>query len=171
MAVNSSGKYFFTAEAALWLTYIGFDSYGTWVRSDAREFAKTNAGVLLTGKNEKYFVNIGNFISVDEYNRVKLLNRQSEKLYNPPSQYYWKWNSHTQRLQYREMRINSDEAFNNLKFVGTAIFLNHLASAINAALSASSHNKELSSSFHLRFSPFVSSSLNKGISLSLSHPL
>ncbi|MBM4166321.1 MAG: hypothetical protein FJ218_05295 [Ignavibacteria bacterium] len=136
----SSGQYFLLTESGLWLTYLGFDTYGTWVRDDARQYAQANASVSLNGKDEKYFVNIGNFLSVDDYNHTRLINRQTEKMYLPATQYYWKWNNEQQRLTYRTMRINSDLAFNNLKFIGIGIGLNHLASAINAALSASSQN-------------------------------
>jgi TM2 domain-containing membrane protein YozV len=162
----SSGKYFLLAEGGLWLTYAGFDQYGTWVRNDARQYAKVNAGVSLEGKDEKYFVNIGNFMSVDEYNHTRLINRQSEKMYLPSSEYYWKWKTQQQRLTYRSLRINSDLAFNNLKFIGIGIGLNHLASAINAALSASSYNRN-ALSYRLEFHPDIRGFSNQPPGLSV----
>jgi hypothetical protein len=141
----SHGKYFMMSEAGLWLTYASFNVYGSWVRDDARNYAKTNAGVSIEGKDDKYFVNVGNFTSLNDYNNSKLLNRQSEKMYLNTAQYFWKWKSDEQRKIYKEMRISSDVAFNNLKFVGTAIAINHILSAINAGMSAVSYNHSLAS--------------------------
>jgi len=149
----SSGKYYLISEAGLWITYFGFNMYGSWIQTDAREFAKTYAGVSLQGKNDKFFVNVGNYMSVDEFNSIKLLNRQSDKLYNPPSQYYWKWRTNQERLRFRRMRIQSDETYNNLKFVGIGVLLNHIASAVNAAISTSSYNKSIGSSLTFQLKP------------------
>ncbi|MEK7262975.1 MAG: hypothetical protein AAB071_00510 [Bacteroidota bacterium] len=148
----SNGKYFVMSETALWLTYASFDMYGSWVRDDARNYAKTNAGISLDGKDDKFFVNIGNYRSINEYNYAKLLIRQSEVMYLNTEQYFWEWKNDAQRRTYKEMRISSDVAFNNLKFVGSAIAVNHILSAINAGMAAVSYNRSLSTlQFDVRF--------------------
>ena len=74
--------------------------YGSWVRDDARNYAKTNAGISLDGKDDKFFVNIGNYRSINEYNYAKLLIRQSV-MYLNTEQYFWEWKNDAQKEHIR----------------------------------------------------------------------
>src|SRR5512143_179554 len=60
----SSGKYFLVAEGLLWLTYAVFQVRADALRDDSRAFAVAHAGITLQGKNDQYFVDIGNFVSI-----------------------------------------------------------------------------------------------------------
>ncbi|MBI4810458.1 MAG: hypothetical protein HY800_03275 [Ignavibacteriales bacterium] len=142
----SKGKYFTIAEGLLWITLIGFDRYGTWVQNDARDFATQHAGVMAAGKSDDYFVDIGDYQSIWEYNEDMLRNRQPYKMYDEYSSMTWNWDSKSNREYYRDLRVSSDQAFNNVSFVAAAIGVNHLVSAINAAMSAKSHNNNLQQS-------------------------
>jgi hypothetical protein len=139
----SSGKYFLVAEGGLWLTYTAFNVYGDALRDDSRSFAVAHAGVQTAGKNDQFFVDIGNFMSVSEYNDKKLRDRSLDRLYDPAQGYAWQWDSDLSRSTYRGQRVSSDNVYNNRKFVVAAVIINHVASAINAARSAISRNKEL----------------------------
>ena len=141
-----SGKYFLAAEGVLWLTYATFEVYGNQIRDDARAFAQAHAGVILTGKNDQYFVDIGNFINTDAFNQQALRDHDIDKLYNDPG-YQWSWDSDPSRSTYRQQRIASDNMYNNRKFVVAAILINHVGSAINAVRAVISHNKELADVF------------------------
>jgi hypothetical protein len=79
-ADDASGKYFLIAEGVLWLTYVVFDVRGTAVQDDARAFSTVQAGVNRAGKSDQFFVDIGNFASMDEYNDKKLRDREPDKL-------------------------------------------------------------------------------------------
>lgn len=147
----SRGKYLTSAEGFLWLTFASVQLYGTWLKNDARLFAATNAGVKLDGKDDKYFVDIGNYSDIYWYNERKLQDRQDDKLYDPNSNYYWRWNSEEDRQKYRNFRIKSDEVFNSRQFIVGAILANHIVSAINAGMLASKLNKQtdFTSSFQI----------------------
>ncbi len=138
-----SGKYFLIAEGALWLTYASFEIYGNQIRDDARAFAQAHAGVNPAGKNDQFFVDIGNYLNTDEYNQQKLRDHDVTKLYDDPT-YQWAWDTDPSRSTFREQRIASDNMYNNRKFVVGAILINHVGSAINAVRAAISHNKALS---------------------------
>jgi hypothetical protein len=138
-----SGKYFLIAEGALWLTYASFEVYGNQLRDDSRSFAQAHAGILPSGKEDQYFVDIGNFLDVREFNENKLRDREPERLYDPLSAYAWHWDSDVSRATYREQRIASENMYNNKKFVVAAILINHVGSAINAVRSAIIHNKAM----------------------------
>ena len=148
----STGKYFLAAEGVLWLGYAGMDIYGISVRNDARQFAVAHAGLSPSGKDDQYFVNVSNFLSIDEYNQQKLRDRTPDQLYDPAAGFSWQWDSDADRAVFRDQRITSERAFNNLRFVVAAIVVNHIASAINAARSVILHNRgEARSSGELQF--------------------
>jgi len=54
------------------LAYIrAFEIYGNSVRDDARLYAVSNAGVSPAGKNDQFYVDVGNFLNVADYNEQK----------------------------------------------------------------------------------------------------
>jgi hypothetical protein len=165
----SVGRFFTMAEAGLWLTYASFDMYGNWVRNDARSFARSHGGVNTQGKDDQYFVDVGNFIDIYEYNEKKLRDRQPDKLYAVSPEYFWKWDTDENRSRYRELRISHDRAFNNVRFVVAAVIVNHIVSAVHAARSAISHNKRLSeaSLWNMHVSPTMSERQIDGLSLTV----
>lgn len=139
----SSGKYFLVSEGLLWLTYAAFEIYGNSVRDDARLYAASNAGVSPAGKNDQFYVDVGNFLNVADYNDKKLRDRTPSLVYDPAAGYGWTWGSNDQRVTFRDLRVRSENMYNNQKFVGAAILINHVASAINAARAAISHNADV----------------------------
>jgi TM2 domain-containing membrane protein YozV len=140
----TTGKYFTIVEGALWVTLLSFDRYGQWLQDDARNYAVQHAGVVLAGKDDQYFVNIGDYQTVQDYNDARLRARDAYGLYDVKSE-GWNWDSKANRIFYSDQRISSDQAFSNTSFVGAAIAVNHLVSAINAALMVKSRNAEVGS--------------------------
>ncbi|HAV22134.1 MAG: hypothetical protein A2X67_01395 [Ignavibacteria bacterium GWA2_55_11] len=143
---SSTGKYSFTAEGAIWLTYAGFRRHGTWVRNDARSYAIEHAGTVMDGKDEKFEVDIGNYSSLDEYNRAKISRREPELMYSDLS-YRWQWDTDASRMYFRDQRIRSDEILNNSKFLIAAAVVNRLISAFSAGRAAAAYNRALRPSF------------------------
>ncbi len=136
----STGQYFLGADAALWVTYTGISLRGTWVRDDARAFATVHAGALVGGKDEQFEVDLGNFRTTDEYNQAKLRNREYDLLYEESS-FQWRWDSEDNRVAYRELRIQSDQLFQNSRFVLGALVLNRVISAFSAWRSVNRYNR------------------------------
>jgi len=136
-----SGRYSLVAEAALWLTYASFQQYGSWFQSDARQFASIHAGASLSGKNDQYFVNMGNFNNVYDYNDQKLRERDLMDVYDPAAGYFWSWDTDADRQHFRALRVSGDKIFNNSRFVIGAILVNHIISAVNAARLVRHYNK------------------------------
>lgn len=139
----SSGKYFLIAEGVLWLTYAAIEVYGNALRDDARLFAVAHAGIDPSGKNDQFYVDVSNFLTLADYNDKKLRDRTPNLVYDPAQGYAWQWESDALRQSFRDQRVRSEEMFNNKKFVGAAILVNHVASAINAARAAISRNSTL----------------------------
>jgi len=135
-----TGKYFTIAEGALALAAISFDRYGNWIKDDARQYAVTHAHSGLDGMDDQYFSVIGDYQSVYEYNEAVLRNRDAQKVYDPHSSSYWSWDTPDNRERYRQLRVSSDERFNDARFLVAAIVVNHIVSAIDAARIVIRHN-------------------------------
>jgi len=139
----SSGKYFLVADGVLWLTLLAFELQGNALRDDARAYSVAMAGVNPAGKDDQFYVDVGNFMTIDDYNQKKLRDRQPEKLYDATAGYAWSWSADIDRMAYRDQRLASENMYNNKKFVVAALVVNRVASAINAARAAVSHNNAL----------------------------
>jgi hypothetical protein len=138
-----SGKYNLIAEGGLWLAYTGFRMHANWLQQDAQTFANQHAGANFTNKDDQYSVNIGNYISIDEYNQAKMRNRENDLVYTA-DQYQWQWDSDVNRAQFKDLRIRSAEIKNNSKFIIGAIVVNHILSAFSAGRKAAAYNNSLS---------------------------
>jgi hypothetical protein len=136
------GKYFVIAEGGMWLSLWGFDYYGNFQRESYINYAKTIGGVNPEGKDSRYWAVIGNYLSIQDYNNEKLLNREFNLLYDE-NYYYWNWNTNQERKKYRNLWLSSESAFNNKQFPIALIVINHIVSAINAAILANRYNRSL----------------------------
>jgi len=163
------GKYFTIAEAGLWLGWGGFTSYATWTQNDARAFATQHAALKPGEKDDQFYGNIGEFISVDAYNQSRLRLRLQYEVYDPQSSLTWQWDADNSREHYRAMRIQSDESFNYARFAVAAIVTNHIVSAINAGRLAARHNKSgsESSSYYFRSGVNAPTGVPDGVTLSV----
>jgi hypothetical protein len=141
-----TGKYFTIAEAALVITLGSVHWYANWLQNDARSYAAQHAGAPADGKSDQYYIDLGNFDNIYAYNEAVLRSRDVFKVYDPSSSSYWNWDADANREQYRQLRVESDNMFNNTRFVVAAIAINHIASAINAGRSAISHNSQIAAS-------------------------
>jgi hypothetical protein len=136
-------KAFLASEVLLWGTFFGFTTWSNWLEDDSRTFAVTHAGINLQGKPKRYFVDIGNFNDIFEFNQAQLQDRDVSDLYPETDEFFWRWDSEENRLKFEDMRIRSDRASNRADLTLAAIFLNHLISAIHANLAVHKFNKRL----------------------------
>jgi len=123
---------FAVSELTLWTTFTAFRMYGNMKRDDARLFAAAHAGIDLSGKDDRYFVNIENFMSLGDYNAFKLKQRDLNALYPEDETHAWQWDSETSRRRYERMRVASDRAYSRSTIVVAAVILNHLVSGVDA---------------------------------------
>lgn len=164
-----TGKYVLLAEAVIWVTYAAFYTHGNWVRRDAQLFATQRAGASFNSKTDKFDVDIGNYLSMDEYNQAKLRNRELDLLYTDPS-YNWKWGSDADRNAFKNARIRSDQIYQNAKFVVAAAVVNRVFSAFSAGRAASVFNRKalIEGAWNLEAYPTSSKAFADGMNLELS---
>jgi hypothetical protein len=162
----STGKYLTIAEGALWLTYIGIDTYGGWQEKRYKALAVSRGGINPEGKDEIYYATISAYFNIDEYNDEQALNRNFDEMYNR-DEYYWNWQNTDDRRSYRSMWVSSEQAYNNLRFVVGGLIVNRLISVINAVRTVSAHNRRLTEetwNVSVSYSPDL---LNPGVRLNL----
>ncbi|MEX1138758.1 MAG: hypothetical protein WEB33_04325 [Bacteroidota bacterium] len=145
-----TGTYLMAADGALWLTYAGFVLHGNWIMDDARTFASMKAHADFNGKDDRFDVDIGNFLSTEEYNETRLRNREYDEVYSGAS-YQWNWTQESDRRHYRNLRIKSDQIHQASEFVVGALVVNRIVSALLAWRSVKSANatNELRSGWRL----------------------
>ena len=134
-----TGTYLMAVDGALWMTYAGFVLHGDWILTDARQFAAMKAGADFSGKDDRFDVNVGNFISTAAYNQVRLRNREYAETYSDPG-FQWLWLQESDRLHYRSLRIKSNQIHQASEFVIGALVVNRIISAFLAWRSAQSYN-------------------------------
>jgi len=137
---------FIASEAVLWASFIGFTAWSNWLESDFRSFASDHAGVDTKNKPSDYFVDIGIYGSIDQFNQDRLRNRDVAGLYTDRPAFFWQWDSEENRLKYANLRVRSSRANNRADLTLGAIFANHVISAIHSTLAAFKFNKKLEKS-------------------------
>jgi len=134
------GMYPLITEAGLWLGLIGVNTYGSWVRDDARTFARQHAGVDPAGKADEFWVHIENYRDLYDYNNQRLIERRLDELYPDEASFQWQWDSETSRKYYKDRRILSDEMSNAVSFFVLGMVANRIWSAIQAGVFVRRHN-------------------------------
>jgi hypothetical protein len=129
---KTAARNFFVAEILLWGGFATQEVYGHWLKDDFKLFAATHAGAEISGKDEQFFVDMGNFISVDEFNQNRLRRRDVEGLYDPAT-HFWRWNTEANRQKFFNLRKRSDKAFSRAELVAAGVIANHIISGIHAA--------------------------------------
>jgi hypothetical protein len=161
---------FFGAELILVGGMLTLNSYGRSTRDDYEAMAAAYAGVS-GSHSHSYYVDVGNWLSVDQYNEQRLRERDFAALYTDPRD-RWSWESDQQRGSMENLRIKSDRAFNNILYFAGGLVLNHVASAIHAGRLAVRQQKRLSalspSGWGMDVAPMVRS---KGLKVRFTHAI
>jgi len=132
LGANTSARTFLVAEAVLWGLVIGSNLHGKYLAEDYKDMAAGHASVRGSGKDSRYWVDIGNFNSIFDYNQEKLQQRSVADLRDPESEDFWYWDSPDNRRSYENLRVRSDAAYERGSFAIAAVITNHIISAIHA---------------------------------------
>jgi|TARA_B100000959_G_scaffold27288_1_gene26259 hypothetical protein len=128
---NKRSRFFSNIELSLWTACIGSYTFSYHQMLQYESFAVEHAGILGTeDKNHKYWVDIGNYIDIDNHNSEHLRWRYLNELYGESEQ--WSWDTRTNMKKFETMRIRSDYFAKASEYIIGAIVLNHIVSAIDA---------------------------------------
>ena len=137
------GKYFTIADVVFWGGVIGLNAYGDNQKDNYLAYAKSIGGVNNEEKDDQYYADISEYISIEQFNSEQEKYRDFENIYNEET-HYWNWSDNKTRQQYRGMWSKSESAYNNVRFAVGALVLNRVISAINAVRVVAAYNKKLS---------------------------
>lgn len=139
-----AGQYFLLGEGASWLGLAGVNVYGNIIRDNAETFASDYANANINGKDDEYFVNIGNYKSIYDYNNEKLSFGEYDKIYTDIDNFYWNWDSENNQFRYKAQRGESERIKNTSIIFASALIVNRIASAISAIILTNQHNSAIS---------------------------
>jgi Family of unknown function (DUF5683) len=138
---NIRGAIFSGVEVGLWTALLL--TRQSWIEGedDYMTFARQHAGV--TGSpDHQYYVDIGNYGTMDEFNEAQRQQRQYADQYRNRSD-YWEWDTKRNREKFKDIRIEADEAKRRIYYFVGGMVLNRIASSIDATRGLSSRQKDL----------------------------
>jgi hypothetical protein len=125
-------RFFNYLESGILLTIIGSSTIANIKRKNYIAFASKHAAISSSGKNHKYWVDIGNYNSIENYNNEHLRNREMDDLYPDDKKWSWDWDLELNRKKFEDKRIRSDQLELFATFGVGALIVNHLVSSIDA---------------------------------------
>ena len=166
---HRTARYYFAAEAATWIGYIAFRTYGNWRKTDYIDFAAVYADAQLAGKSEDFLSWVGFYSNIREFNNLgRAFDPERPYLWDTPAN-HWEWQTDQDRQTYRDLRNRSKEAYRKSDFMIGAAIVNRIVSVIDAVRSAIRMNRRIGDSetfslqercLKLRFDPLASRQLS-----------
>jgi len=129
---SDRSRLFTYVESGLVLSIIGSTTYANILKKNYIAYAVAHAAVSSSGKSHEYWVDIGNFATIEDYNDEHLRNREMDDIYEVSPQWGWVWDSDSHRDFFEQKRILSDQMKQVASFGVGAMILNHMVSAIDA---------------------------------------
>mgnify|MGYP001445673326 FL=1 len=129
---SDRSRVFTYVESGLVLSIIGSTTYANILKKNYIAYAVAHAAVSSSGKSHEYWVDIGNFATIEDYNDEHLRNREMDDIYEVSPQWGWVWDSDSHRDFFEQKRILSDQMKQVASFGVGAMILNHMVSAIDA---------------------------------------
>jgi hypothetical protein len=132
---------FLASEGIAWAAFGYFETVGAVKRGDYEAYARANAGIDPTGKDDDFYRILSFYDSREEYNAAGRIIEPTRPHYPDVAYWDWQWNSPAALEEYRNMRNQSNEAFNRGKLTLGALLLNRLVAAVDAWRTAKSVNR------------------------------
>ncbi|MBI5059162.1 hypothetical protein HZB60_05185 [candidate division KSB1 bacterium] len=139
---KNSALLFIGSELSLIGGILALKSYSASSKDDYIAMARSYARV--EGEHgHDFYVDLGNWLNVDQYNEQRLRDREYEAMYTNRSD-RWQWDSDEHRGEFKKVRIRSDLAKNNVVYLAGALVVNHVVSALHAGRTSALREKHLS---------------------------
>ena len=119
-------------ESVIFISILGSYSNSNKFESNYQAYAAQHAGVSPIGKNRQYWIDIGNYSSIDQFNEEHLRWRDFNAVYEQDKNWNWAWNDDGNRIFFEKMRIKADTWKLRASFLIGGMVLNHIISAIDA---------------------------------------
>lgn len=143
---RSKAQTFFVVEGAIWLSYVGFNYWGSHLDASARVFAIDHAGANPMRRDDEYFDAVEDYLSSVDYNlmveRYASLyfpdNPELQREYIEANSYSgadeWVWDSLVSRSSYWDKRRQSREHKRRASFMPGFAIINRIVSVVDVLL-------------------------------------
>ena len=126
------GRAFFLTEGFLWLSYLTSTHASHYQDHTMRSFAADHAGVDIHRKTDQFWIDIGNYASLDAFNAEHARWREVDVMYDEGGTWEWSWDNSRNQKKFEVYRINRDLWALSGKFIIGGIVMNHIISGIDA---------------------------------------
>ena len=150
LGYKSRSKKYIYVEVGILLSLYTSSKYSNEIKRNYIAYAAKHAGIVATGKDREYWVDIGNFNTLNDYNSEHLRNRDVGELYPQTQKWNWNWDTSKNRKYFESRRIQSDKMKLFSTFAIGGLFLNHFVSSIDAL-----YLKRLSTSKSFSIKPYI----------------
>ena len=150
LGYKSRSKKYIYVEVGILLSLYTSSKYSNEIKRNYIAYAAKHAGIVTNGKDREYWVDIGNFNTLNDYNSEHLRNREVGELYPQTQKWNWNWDTSKNRKYFESRRIQSDKMKLFSTFAIGGLFLNHFVSSIDAL-----YLKRLSTSKSFSIKPYV----------------
>ncbi len=132
LGYNKRAKVMALSESFIFISILGSYSNANRIEINYKAYAAQHAGVNTIDKNRQYWVDIGNYLSIDQFNEEHLRWRDFNAIYDQNNNWNWSWDDDDNRKYFEKMRIKSDTWKLRASFLVGGMVLNHIISAIDA---------------------------------------
>jgi hypothetical protein len=119
-------------ESFIFISILGSYSNANRIEINYRAYAAQHAGVSTVGKDRQYWIDIGNYLSIDQFNEEHLRWRDFNAIYEQNKNWNWSWDDDNNMKSFEKMRIKSDTWKLRASFLVGGMVLNHIISAVDA---------------------------------------
>jgi hypothetical protein len=126
-----SARKHYISEAGLAIAMLVGRSLADSRQKDYRTYAAANADADFAEKPDIYYVRIGAYDNIREYNEVMLRNHQLNAVYELGTGSDWDWNDDATRLEFKEIRKASNRWAKMSAYMIGGMMLNRLVSAVH----------------------------------------
>lgn len=141
---KTTAQFFWAADGLLWLGYAASVTMENLKEDDYILFSETYADVKTSSADNDFYINLGKYSDVYEYNEsvrnkardLYIINSDqywdyiSENSYNT-EEVYWKWTTEERLGEYQNLRYDKRQWNKRVSYVVTALIANRLISVID----------------------------------------
>ena len=129
---RTKAKYFFGIEAASWLTYFAYRTYGSWKKDDLIDYANVYAGADLENKDDEFIDLVGFYDDIYQFNTAGRVGDRDRPYLDDTPANHWYWQSEEDQAVYRNIKNRSREAYRNANFALGIAIINRIVSVVDA---------------------------------------
>ena len=150
LGFKNRSKIYNYVEVGILISFFSSSKLSNEIKRNYITYASEHAGIIANDKDREFWVDIGNYNSINDYNNEHLRNREFGDLYPQNNKWSWNWDSEKNRTYFESNRIQADKLKLFSSFTLGALFVNHFISSIDAL-----YLKRLLSQKNMSIKPYI----------------